>query len=176
LTGYNAPSPGAGDWSGNGITSSTAAANASRQGIGYALASEILGPAGGPFLGTTVDGSSVLARNTLLGDATLDGAVDFNDLVKLAQNYNTTVSATTDSWWHNGDFTYDGITDFNDLVKLAQNYNTALPAGAVPGAPAGFDGDLAAAFASVPEPSAFVALGGCAVLSLARRRRGRCLA
>ncbi len=33
--------------------------------------------------------------NTLLGDANLDGVVDFNDLVKLAQNYNTTVSAST---------------------------------------------------------------------------------
>jgi len=59
-------------------------------------------------------------------DATLDGIVDFNDLVHLAQNYNTTVSTVTDSWWYNGDFTYDGIVDFNDLVKLAQNYNTKV--------------------------------------------------
>jgi hypothetical protein len=77
--------------------------------------------------------------------------VDFNDLVKLAQNYNTTVSDTTDSWWFNGDFTYDGTVDFNDLVKLAQNYNTGLPAGAVPGAPAGFGAEVAAAFGAVPE-------------------------
>jgi hypothetical protein len=92
----------------------------------------------------------VLARFTKLGDATLDGSVDFNDLVKLAQNYNT--SGTT---WSGGDFTYDGATDFNDLVKLAQNYNTALPAEAIPGAPAIFQADLARAMAQLPEPSAW---------------------
>jgi hypothetical protein len=113
----------------------------------------------------------VLARFTLSGDATLNGTVDFNDLVKLAQNYNTTVSATTDSWWFNGDFTYDGIVDFNDLVKLAQNYNTALPADPIAGAPAGFGADLAAAFASVPEPGALSVLGiGLAAWTRRRRR------
>jgi hypothetical protein len=57
------------------------------------------------------------------GDATFDDTVDFNDLVKLAQNYNTTGGKT----WEQGDFTADGNVDFNDLVKLAQNYNTLQP-------------------------------------------------
>jgi hypothetical protein len=135
------------------------------------LASEAIGPAGGTYLGAPVDGSSVIARYTLLGDATLDGLVDFNDLVKLAQSYNTTVSATTGSWWYNGDFTYDGVVDFNDLVKLAQNYNTALPAAPVAGASAGFEADLARAFASVPEPSATILMLGVAGLAAGRRRR-----
>jgi hypothetical protein len=99
--------------------------------------------------------------------------VDFNDLVKLAQNYNTTVSASTDSWWNRGDFTYDGVTDFNDLVKLAQNYNTALPSAAIPGAPVDFQRDLAAAFATVPEPSAALlgVLAACGCAGSRRRRR-----
>jgi hypothetical protein len=118
-----------------------------------------------------------VARYTLAGDATLDGAVDFNDLVKLAQNYNTSVKDVTESWWNRGDFTYDGIVDFNDLVKLAQNYNTSLPSAPIPGAPADFQSDLAAAFASVPEPStmaALVVLAGCGLAN--RRRRQRRLA
>jgi hypothetical protein len=92
--------------------------------------------------------------------------------VKLAQNYNTNVSASTESWWNHGDFTYDGVTDFNDLVKLAQNYNTALPSAPIPGASAAFSADLARAFASVPEPGA-IGLGGLAGAALMTRRRRR---
>lgn len=55
------------------------------------------------------------------GDANHDGVVDFNDLVKLAQNYNVTDGTRA---WEEGDFTGDGNVDFNDLVILAQNYNT----------------------------------------------------
>jgi hypothetical protein len=118
-------------------------------------------------MGTNVDATTVLARYTLLGDATLDGTVNFNDLVNLAQNYNVVDGSRT---WYNGDFTYDGKVDFNDLVKLAQVYNTSLPTDPVPGAPIGFGADLAAAFASVPEPGtlSLLAIGACALL----RRRG----
>src|SRR5438132_7649487 len=123
-------------------------------------------------MGTTVDKSTVVARYTLAGDATLDGVVDFNDLVKLAQNYNTTVSAASESWWNRGDFNYDGISDFNDLVKLAQNYNTSLPSDAAPGAPAGFEADLGRAFASVPEPS-MLGLAAIALVTFAGGRRRR---
>jgi hypothetical protein len=59
----------------------------------------------------------------LAGDANHDRSVDFNDLVKLAQNYNTTGRTYAD-----GDFTGDGKVDFNDLVVLAQRYNTSLSA------------------------------------------------
>jgi MYXO-CTERM domain-containing protein len=108
----------------------------------------------------------VPARTPRGAPATLDGTVDFNDLVKLAQSYNT--AGTT---WNSGDFTYDGLTDFNDLVKLAQNYNTSLPAAAIPGAPARFEADLARAFASVPEPGSLSLAGLCGATLLRRRSR-----
>jgi hypothetical protein len=61
---------------------------------------------------------------TLAGDANHDRSVDFNDLVPLAQHYNTVGGMTFDD----GDFNYDGNVDFNDLVLLAQRYNTTLAA------------------------------------------------
>jgi autotransporter-associated beta strand protein len=164
ITGY-----AAGNWQGNGITSSTAAADASNA-VGYALAGEVAPT--GAFLGTTgVAPGSVVARLTLSGDATLDGSVDFNDLVALAQNYNSTVSATTQSWWTHGDFTYDGVVDFNDMVKLAQNYNAAMPSQPILGAGATFEADLARAFAAVPDPGALPTLLSLAALSTLKRRR-----
>jgi len=63
------------------------------------------------------------------GDADRNRRVDFNDLVKLAQNYNTVGSKT----WSDGDFNGDRTVDFKDLVILAQRYNTSLGA---PGAAA----------------------------------------
>jgi hypothetical protein len=68
-------------------------------------------------------GDALLSFFSLGGDANRNRVVDFNDLVKLAQNYNTTGKT-----WADGDFTGDGNVDFNDLVVLAQRYNTSLPA------------------------------------------------
>jgi hypothetical protein len=157
-----------GAWNGPGLTSSSAAVNPSRS-PGYGEASDLYGPAGGTFQGLPVDGSAVLVRFTIRGDANLDGAVSFPDLVALAQNYNTTNGTAL---WTRGDFTYDGNVDFNDLVALAQNYNTALPASPTPGAPAGFEDDLARAFSQVPEPALLtpLALLACGFAGQRRRR------
>jgi hypothetical protein len=64
----------------------------------------------------------VLDFFVLGGDVNRDRSVDFNDLVILAQNYNT--SGQT---YGQGDLTGDGSVDFNDLVLIAQSYNSALP-------------------------------------------------
>ena len=136
--------------------------------VGYAEASDVLGPSGGAFVGQEVDGDAVLIRYTLSGDATLNGAVEFSDLVRLAQNYNVVDGTMT---WSQGDFNYDGNVSFADLVALAQNYNLSLPAlGAFS---AEFRADVQAAFSQVPEPSAlaFLSLGG---FMLMRRRRQSC--
>jgi hypothetical protein len=70
------------------------------------------------------------------------------------------------------DFNHDHVINFNDLVLLAQNYNgTFTPASPIPAAPADFARDLAAAFASVPEPSVIAMLPGCAFGLFGRRRR-----
>jgi hypothetical protein len=163
--GYN---PGGAHWTGQGITSSLAAVAGTM--LGYGEASDVLGLSGtsaATWNGQTVDATSVLVRYTLGGDATLDGVVDFNDLVNLAQNYN---ASDGNRLWTEADFDYDGNVGFGDLVLLAQNYNGSLP-GAVPGAPADFQSELAAAFARVPEPGAAVALVGLGAIFLRRRRR-----
>jgi hypothetical protein len=99
-----------------------------------------------------------------LGDANLNGAVEFNDLVALAQNYDG--SGKT---WFQGDFNLDSQVNFNDLVILAQYYGTNVPASGT--FSASFESDLAAAFAQVPEPSTMGCLGLTAVGLLARRKR-----
>jgi hypothetical protein len=115
----------AGAWTGAGINSSAAAANAARTtGIGYAD-NATLGRTS--FSGQPVGATSILLCYTLNGDANLDRSVDFLDLAALAQNYNTTGKT-----FAQGDFNSDGNVDFLDLALLAQRYNTTL---AVPGAP-----------------------------------------
>jgi T5SS/PEP-CTERM-associated repeat protein len=94
-TGFNA-----GNWQGNGVTSSAARTDP-RLGIGYGNASGL-----------------ITVRVTLSGDATLDNVVNFDDLLKLAASYNA-----TGKHWFDGDFTYDGVVNFDDLLKLASNYN-----------------------------------------------------
>jgi len=44
------------------------------------LVVEVLSAGGGPFVEQEADGTSVVIRYTLAGDATLDGAVNFADL------------------------------------------------------------------------------------------------
>ena len=74
----------------------------------------------------------------LSGDANLDGAVDFSDLLTLARHYGS-AGAT----WSTGDFDADGTVDFADLAALARNYGQRIsfPTGAIE-----------PAFAQVPEP------------------------
>jgi hypothetical protein len=158
---------GAGAWNGRGITSSGAAANLSKA-VGYALASNVPGAVGGSFMGKGgIDESSVLVRYTQIGDANLDGAVGFADLVAVAQHYDATGTGT---WW-TGDFDYDGNVGFSDLVSVAQHYDQALLGQAIPGAPASFAADWAAALASVPEPSGVAMMAAITALLGARRRR-----
>lgn len=60
----------------------------------------------------------------LPGDADSSGAVDFADLLILAQNYGR-VGAT----WSQGDFDGNGTVNFDDLLLLAQNYGHSIPTG-----------------------------------------------
>lgn len=107
-----------GAWNGNGIMTSFGNANTFALGVGEA--SDVA--SGGIFAGQIVDRSTVVAKFTLYGDATLDGTVGFDDLVRLAQNF-----GRAGKNFSSGDFDYDGTVGFSDLVKSAQNYNTSLP-------------------------------------------------
>jgi hypothetical protein len=81
--------------------------------------------------GNGMTGDYVLKFFVMAGDANRDRTVDFNDLVLLAQNYNTSGGKT----WADGDFNGDGSVDFNDLVVMAQRYNTTLPPAPAAAAP-----------------------------------------
>ncbi len=138
-------------WVGAGIGSSNAYADASAA-VAVVEASVLLALSDGAmaeFMGQTVDASSLIIRYTRAGDATLDGKVDFADLVKVAQNYGKT---TGQGSWSAGDFNYDGKVDFSDLVTVAQNYGGAIGPDAAFSPSTDFSGDVAEAFALVPEP------------------------
>ena len=114
--------------------------------------------------GATVAGNTTTKAG--MGDANLDGAVGFADLVALSQNYNKKGMS-----WFQGNFDFDpnGEVNFTDLVLLSQNYNKPIPASGT--FSASFEQDLAAAFAQVPEPSALAGVGLAAAGLMGRRRR-----
>jgi hypothetical protein len=130
-----------GAWTGTGIMSSTAAANPN---AAVAIASNVdLGVA--MFMGQTVQPTDTLVRYTLKGDCDLNGAVNFDDLLRLAANYNA--SGTK---WTTGDANYDGTTNFDDLLALAANYSQSLAASLA--------GNWALSQSAVPEPTALLAV------------------
>ena len=61
---------------------------------------------------------TVLAQ-TRRGDANLDGKVDFQDFIALANNF-----GREEHWisWQTGDFNGDGRVDFADFLILAKNF------------------------------------------------------
>lgn len=165
-----APARNGGQWNGaNGIGSSLA--NNNGKAIGYSLASDLY-IAPGSFLGQSFVMTDVLVRYTLNGDTDLNGIVNFDDLLRLAQNY----GATTTGTWRNGDFTYDGNINFDDLLGLAQQYGITLLVSGEQTTTLGeiggetFSRDWALALSLVPEPTSLGLLGGLTALALRRRR------
>lgn len=151
-----------GSWLGAGITAQEAVNVPSRLAVGFIPKSAY---APSTFMGLGVDGTSIMARLTYLGDATLDGSVSIADFGVLAANFNGTGRS-----WHQGDFTFDGAVNIADFSLLALNFNLAL--GADPGEvtlPTGGHRGTPA----VPEP-ALAGLGilaGTALVGSCRRRR-----
>jgi hypothetical protein len=143
-----------GAWTGNGITSSSAAANASTTALGFAEAADLFGVSGGTFGGVAVDGSALLVRFTRIGDANLDGKVTTSDFNQLAGSF----GAASGTIWFNGDFNYDGAVNSLDFTALAANFGASVPV-------------LSPALGSVvPEPASIGIAAVCG-FSLIRRRR-----
>jgi autotransporter-associated beta strand protein len=142
-------------------------AGGARGAVGYAEATAYF-PAGSSFPqnfeGQLIDGTTLLLIYTILGDASLDRIVNFDDLLTLARNYNGTGKV-----WTQGDFDYDGDVDFDDLLNLARSYNQTAPASTMAHLDASFAADWALAQSVVPEPTTLAALALFA--PLARRRR-----
>jgi MYXO-CTERM domain-containing protein len=157
-----------GDWLGNGIASSTVAADASATGSHTTtlalydnadLGLSVLG-------GFAADSNSLFIATALIADANFDGAVDAGDFAAWQARMMTYAFADS-----RGDFTHDGAVDGRDFD---------LWYGHAPGADAILDGlglDAGALSAlylppmAVPEPTAaaWLVLGA---VGLWRRRRG----
>lgn len=104
----------------------------------------------------------------LTGDTDLSGAVDFDDLLTLAQNYGTNVRG-----YRNGDFNHDGSVNFDDLLGLAQRYGLSWLSTDTPTSFGQAEFDVLSSFAIVlPEPASLLALSvGISPLIGRRRRR-----
>jgi hypothetical protein len=74
-------------------------------------------------VGATTFGSFFVLK----GDFNRDRTVNFDDLLVLAANYNTSGANNAQ-----GDVNYDGNVNFDDLLAMAANYNTSLPAAGTP--------------------------------------------
>lgn len=84
-----------------------------------------------------------------MGDVDGNGAVDFLDLLTIAQNY-----GTIDRGYSYGDLNYDRTVNFTDLLLLAQRYGTSLLSlASVPQAPRTRKGGVASWFDGTQETS-----------------------
>jgi hypothetical protein len=102
-------------WSGDGVTSSTAAADAS--GItGLAVALNDAGngtPLLSTFDGVAVDTNSILVKFTYTGDADLNGRVNIDDYLRIDRGIANGLSG-----YANGDFDYNGVITADDFMLI----------------------------------------------------------
>jgi hypothetical protein len=151
-----------GAWTGTGLQSSAAAApNPPNTALGFAESAQLFGSSGGTFLGQSVDGTAVLVRHTLYGDANLDHQVNLQDFNRLATNFGLASGAT----WAQGDFNFDGVVNLQDFNRLAANFGLSAAG------PDVTPQDWANLGAAVPEPSAALLGVSLTVALLTSRRR-----
>jgi hypothetical protein len=153
------------DWGGRGITSSLVHANPVKYSLAYASGSD----QSAQDAGIAVAPGQVFIRPVLVGDANMDGTVNFFDITQiLGYKYNTGQAAS----YTDGDLNYDGVVDFFDITTLlSANYNS----GEVFASTASLAPSISSQAATVPEPagiaSLLAAIGGSAAWLRPRRRR-----
>jgi fibronectin-binding autotransporter adhesin len=137
----------------------------SDQALGFGEVADVFGAAGGTFLGQTITGSqkAILARYTRMGDANLDGKVDFSDFVALSTHF-----GQADPVWAHGNFLGDPTVDFADFVALSTHFGTNSLTSSQRAEIAAF---AEAHSSAVPEPASLSLAGLGALGLLARRRR-----
>lgn len=142
----------------------------SRTGVFTSVTGLVLSPT--RYVAVTYNPNGVILKIARPGDANIDGSVTFDDLLLLAQNYN---SAATGRHWQLGDFNGTGITDFDDLLLLAQNYGLSglgMPIEVGPNVSPAFAADWALALSLVPEPNVVLTFLGIGSL-FGRTRESR---
>jgi hypothetical protein len=112
------------DWGKPGLTSSVARANPTSYSVGYAYGGDQSAQDAGVTTkgGTPLGPNQTVVRPVLVGDANMDGSVDFFDITQiLGYKYNTGQAAS----YTDGDLDYSGKVDFFDIVLLlSANYNS----------------------------------------------------
>lgn len=127
VRGYLSAGYNGGAWNGQGIFSSNAAAAAGTT-LGIAEASDIGSPSS--FVGVPIDGTAILIRYTLAGDATLDRMVDVNDLYAMATHW-----YVSEPIFAMGDFNGDGFVDGKDLGILSVHWQQTMVTPPAPAPP-----------------------------------------
>jgi hypothetical protein len=104
-------------------------------------------------------------RTVVGGDATVDGDVDFDDVLVMSPNFN----GTTTAGWAGADFTGDGNVNFDDVLVMSPNFGQT---GTGTNTPIDIDGVAGGAGAvAAPEPSSVMMIVlGSLLVALARRR------
>lgn len=170
MAGWIAAGYAGGAWTGNGITSSSAAVDPDKvRGLGYTEASA-LGIT--LFSGQPVDATSVLVKFTYYGDSNLDGMVDGDDYLRIDRGMAMGLSG-----WVNGDYDYNGAVTGTDYLLIDKAYvkqTGVLSPEMLADREARFGSEYAAALVSaVPEPGAGLSVAVLGAGALAGRRRRR---
>jgi uncharacterized repeat protein (TIGR03803 family) len=110
-------------WTGNGITSTTAAADSTHlTALGVIQNNQsgsALFTAANTFDGTVPGAGDVLVKYTYYGDANLDGKVDGSDYSPIDNGYLNHLTS-----WFNGDFNYDGAINGSDYTLIDNAFNS----------------------------------------------------